>query len=225
MLKKLKPSIGLKSIILIVVCGILILIDLLTKHYEELFDWNFKIIPGLVEVSGNIRNPGCAFSFLNENPEVGQPILITLTFIMLAFLIFVFIFLPERFTITKISVSVVIAGAIGNLVDRLMFREVRDFIGLNMLFDKQHLVFCNIADFCIVIGAILLIIDLLFLNEWAVFPLTKSAKAAQAKRDEEESASEPEEKPQPEWTLVKDEPVETEEATEVKQAQDGTDEE
>ena len=220
MLKKLKPSIGLKSIILIVVCAILITIDLLTKHYEELFDWNFKIIQGFIEISGNIRNQGCAFSFLNAHPEIGQPIFITLTFIMLAFLIPAFIFLPERSIVTKITVSVIIAGAVGNLVDRLAFREVRDFIGLNMLFNKGYLVYCNFADFCIVVGAILLVIDLLFLNEWAVFPLTKTAKAAQAKRDEVQ-ISDVEEKaaPSPEWTLVEDD--NTEHETPEKTAVDG----
>lgn len=190
---KLKPHIGVKSIILIVVCGLLVAVDLLTKHYEELFNWNVKIIPGFVEVSNNIHNQGCAFSFLNDNPQIGQPLLISLTSVMLVFLIGVFVFLPERFTLMKVTVAIVIAGAIGNFVDRcytvaLYGTEnayVRDFIGLNMLFS---FVYCNVADFCITIGAVLAVLDLLFLGEWAVFPLTKSAKEAQAKKKEEELA-------------------------------------
>lgn len=202
---KLKPSIGVKGIILILICGILIAVDLLTKHFEELYNWDLKIIPGFIEVLGGERNNGCVFGFLNDNPEIGQPILITFTFIMLPCLIFAFIFLPERFTILKISVAVVFAGAIGNLVDRIAFRQVRDFIGLNMLFNKNSLVYCNFADFCIVIGAILAMIDLLFLNEWAVLPLTKKAKAAQSKSNEAEEPPVEEKGPAPEWTLVEDE--------------------
>lgn len=184
--RKLKPQIGVKSIILIAVCALLITADLLTKYYEEAFFWNVAIIEGWIEIACR-RNPGCAFSFLDENPAIGQPILITLTVLMLAVLIFIFIFTPERCTLLKTAVAIVTAGAIGNLVDRFMFREVRDFIGLNMLFNGD-LVYCNLADFCIVIGAALAVIDLLFFNDWAVFPLTKRAKEAQKKRREEEAA-------------------------------------
>lgn len=180
--KKLSPQIGLKSVILIVVCGLLILADLLTKYFAKLYVWNVQIIPGWVELDGGIaNNPGCAFSFLNERPEIGQPLFITMTFAMLALLTLVFIFLPERFFVLKIALTLIYGGAVGNLVDRLMFRSVRDFFGLNMLFNGS-LVYCNLADFFIVTGAALAIVDLLFLNEWAVFPLTKRAREAQKNR-------------------------------------------
>lgn len=186
--KKLKPHIGVKSIILIAVCAALIALDLLTKFFAKFYDWDVVIIRGWIELDGSIpNNPGCAFSFLNEHPEIGQPIFISLTFVLLVALVGAFVLLPERFTLMKVTIAIVVAGAIGNLVDRLAFRSVRDFIGLNMQFDTERLVYCNIADFCVVIGAILAVLDLMFLDEWAVFPLTKRAKAAQAKRKEEES--------------------------------------
>ena len=96
-----------------------------------------------------------------------------------------------------------IAGAIGNLIDRFIYLSdilipnwgipisqlayggVRDWFGLNM-FGKMA--FCNFADFWIVLGAILAVVDLMFLNEYAVFPLTKAAKAAQKAKKEEEEA-------------------------------------
>lgn len=169
------------------VCAVLVAADLLTKHFEEADGWFLVIIPGWIQLVGGVRNQGCAFSFLNDKPEIGQPVLITLTCLMLVFLVLLFIFLQDKNIVLKIAVSVVIAGAVGNLVDRFMLREVRDFIGLNMLFNG-NLVYCNLADFYIVIGAILAVIDLLFLNEWAVFPLTKRAKEAQAKRREADLA-------------------------------------
>lgn len=185
---KIKPHIGVLSIILIGVIALLIASDLVTKHFEEAYHWNKVIIPNFIEINCCKRNPGCAFSLLNENPEVGQPILITVTFIMLAVVAFMFVVLPERFVILKIAASLVIAGAIGNLVDRLIFREVRDWFGLNMFGSMTS---CNFADFFIVIGAILAVVDLLFLNEWAVFPLTKKAKQVQAERKlAEENAAE-----------------------------------
>ena len=45
---------------------------------------------------------------------------------------------------------------------------------------------CNFADVWLMVGLVLAIIDLLFLSEWAVFPLTKKARAAQAERRRQE---------------------------------------
>ena len=183
---KFKVHFGKTSIILIVVCLALIAVDLLTKQFKD--NWLWVIIPRFIEIDGSIpNNPGCAFSFLNENPEIGQPILITFTFILLSIIITAFLFIPERFKFTKTSLVIIAAGAIGNLVDRLAFRSVRDFFGLNMF---GNMVYCNFADFFIVIGTILIVLDLLFINDWAIFPLTKSAKAAQAERKKHEEERE-----------------------------------
>ncbi len=181
---KLKPTFGIKSLILIGVSVFLVAADLVTKYLEERFAWNAVIIPGFAEIESGHRNPGCAFSFLADNPNVGQPILITLTILLLFVLIFGFVFLPKRATVLRTSVSIVIAGAIGNLVDRIFIPfAVRDWFGLWMF---GNMTYCNLADFWIVIGVALAVIDLLFLNDWAVFPLTKNAKEAQAARKAEE---------------------------------------
>ena len=181
-IKKLRVHIGWKSIVLIGVCVALVLVDLLTKIFEERDGWNFIVIRNFIEVSSGSRNPGCAFSFLAE-AAWGQIFLIVITFIMLILLVGFFIVLPERFILLKIAASMVIAGAIGNIIDRIAYQEVRDFVELNMF---GNMTSCNFADFWIVLGAILAVFDLLFINDWAIFPLTKSARAAQAKRKEEE---------------------------------------
>ena len=174
---------GKKTLIFSIICAALIVLDLVTKHLEEAQGWEAVIIPNFIEISSNIRNPGCAFSFLNDSPY-GQPVLITLTMIMLPVMIAAIIFIPERFTLIKLALSLVIAGAVGNLVDRFAFHEVRDFFGLNMF---GGLVYCNFADFFIVIGAIIAIVDLLFINEYSLIPLTKKAKEAQKMRESEEA--------------------------------------
>ena len=184
-LKKLKVNIGLKSIILIGVCVVLVIIDLLTKIFEERNNWNFKVIPNFIEVEGGAvhRNPGCAFSFLAE-ASWGQGFLIAMTFILLIVLVALYIFLPERFLILKVALSMIVAGAVGNLIDRIAYLQVRDFVGVNMF---GNMVFCNFADFWITFGTALAILDIMFLNEFALVPLTKKAKEAQAKREEEKT--------------------------------------
>lgn len=183
-LKKIKPHFGKLSIILLVVIAVLIAADLLTKHFEEAYHWttNGPILGGLIDIKSQ-RNAGCAFSFLDNNPEIGQPILITVTSLLLIVMIFGFVVMPNRFVVLKVAISLVIAGAIGNLVDRIAFGEVRDWFGLWMF---GNIASCNFADFWIVIGAILAAFDMLFINEISVFPLTKKAKAYQAARKEEE---------------------------------------
>lgn len=98
-------------------------------------------------------------------------------------LVAAYIFLPERFLILKISLSMIVAGAIGNLIDRIAYLQVRDFVGVNMF---GNMVYCNFADFWITFGTALAILDIMFLNEWALVPLTKKAKEAQAKKKAEE---------------------------------------
>lgn len=179
---KLKPNFGKKSIIFSVLAAVLLFADLITKYLEEKYIWNVKIIPGVVEFIGGEqhRNPGIAFGLFADNPQVGQPIFIAFTSVLTVALILAFIFLPERFTLLKLACSLIIAGAIGNLVDRIMLFEVRDWF-LLWIFG-----ICNLADFWVVIGAVLAIVDLAFLNEWAVFPLTKKAKEAQKAAKSEE---------------------------------------
>ena len=184
--KKLKVNIGLKSIILLGVCVCLVIVDLLTKIFEERGNWNFKVIPKFIEVESGHRNPGCAFSFL-ANASWGQDFLIAMTFILLAVLAAVYIFLPERFTILKVTLSMIVAGAVGNLIDRIAFHEVRDFVGVNMF---GNMVYCNFADFWITFGTALAILDIMFLDEFALFPLTKKAKEAQAKSEASKSTEE-----------------------------------
>ncbi len=178
---KFKVNIGLKSIILIGISVALILVDLLTKIFEERDGWNFTVIPNFIVVDSGSRNPGCAFSFLSE-ASWGQSFLIAMTFIMLVVLIAVFIFLPERFTLLKVAISLVCAGAVGNLIDRIAYREVRDFVEIKMF---GNMTSCNFADFWIVFGTIIAVIDILFINEWSLIPLTKSARKAQEERKRE----------------------------------------
>jgi signal peptidase II len=178
---KYKISFGKISIIMVAVAAILLATDIITKVCEEAFNWNFTVIPNLISVESGHRNSGAAFSFLAD-AAWGQTFLIVVTFVMLIVLIGAFLFLPERFVLLKLAVAMLIAGAVGNLIDRIAFGNVRDFVWVNML---GKWACCNFADFWIVFAVVIAVIDLLFLNEWAVLPLTKKAKQAQAAKKEQ----------------------------------------
>lgn len=178
MKKKLKPQFGKLSIILLVAIAVLLAADLVTKYLEVGYNWNAVLIPGVVEIKSGVRNDGIAFGIY-----MGSIPTLIITCVLLAVMIFGFIFIPNRLILLKVAISLVISGAIGNIVDRIAFGYVRDWFGLWM-FGK--LAYCNFADFWIVIGTVIAAIDLLFLNEFSVFPLTKKAKEIQAAKQAEE---------------------------------------
>ena len=78
---RIKSNIGWKSAIFLGVFAVLLAADLLTKHFEEAYSWNFTVIPGFIEVESGIRNPGAGFSWLADK-SWGQPFLIALTVVM-----------------------------------------------------------------------------------------------------------------------------------------------
>ena len=155
----LKINFGWKELILVGIFAILVATDLITKYLEEAQGWNFIFIPNLIEVESGHRNSGAAFSML-ASAEWGQTLLVVSTSVMMLALVVAFLLLPNKFFILKIAIVLILSGAIGNFVDRIAFGEVRDFVWVNML----------------------------FLNDWAIFPLTKSAKLAQQSKANKQDA-------------------------------------
>lgn len=191
------------------VCAALILVDQLTKYFNAKDAWEFTVIKNFIWVVPVQYNDGAAFSLFGDKAW-GMAFLIAVTIIALILMICFFLFVPNKFTVLKVALVMIIAGAIGNLIDRCAFygKGVRDFVWIKM-FGVQSC--CNFADFWIVIGAVVAVIDFMFLNELAVFPLTKKARAAQAAKKEDTPAKISEEQ--------QGLPVSTEEQTNDKNAE------
>lgn len=214
---KIKAHFGKVSAILIAVFAVLLTVDLVLKHCEEAYAWDFDVIPRLINVSYGMHNEGAAFSFLSDT-EWGRIFFIVLTFIMLAVMVFAFVILPERFIILKLAIVMIASGALGNLVDRLAFGYVRDFVWVNIFGSWAC---CNFADFWIVFGVILAVLDIMFLNEWAVFPLTKKARAAAKLREAEEKGGNAAVEDLPQGSEVEDLPQNNELAEDNPNEEDG----
>lgn len=179
---------GKVSAILIAVFAVLLTLDLVLKYCEEKYAWNFTVIPKFIWVESGMRNTGAAFSFLSDT-EWGRIFFIVITFIMLGVMIAAFLLIPEKFAVLKTAIVMIASGALGNLIDRLALKSVRDFVWMNIFGSYAC---CNFADFWIVLGVVLAVVDMLFLNEWAIFPLTKRAKAAAKARAAAENQPEAE---------------------------------
>lgn len=97
------------------------------------------------------RNTGVAFSFLD-----GYVDLIVIVTLIIIVMMFMYIKNNIRNNIEVVSYSLVIGGAVGNLLDRIIYGYVVDFLDFN-IFGYKAPIF-NLADTFIVIGVMMLII-------------------------------------------------------------------
>lgn len=102
------------------------------------------------------HNTGAAFSFLANESGWQRWFFVGLA---LAISVGLFIWLAKsaKTKMEAISISMILGGAIGNVIDRVYFGYVIDF--LDVYYGSYHWPAFNIADSAICIGAVLLIID------------------------------------------------------------------
>lgn len=160
--------------IILLVSAVLIGLDQLTKYLAVLHlegQPDFAIIPGVLELHF-MYNPGIAFGLFPDN----RWIFIVLTSVMLIILLAVLLsgkFRQQR--LVTFSGILIVAGGVGNLIDRIFRTEVVDFIFVKAI---RFPVF-NLADCFVVVGAALLLIFFLFLYT-EEHPSDKKVKAGAA---------------------------------------------
>ncbi len=180
--KKLKIQFGKITIIMLAVFAVLLAVDLILKACEVKYNWNFTVIPKFIWVQSGQKNTGAAFSIFADSAG-GRIFLIIFSSFLFLVIAACFVILPERFAVLKLALAMIGSGAIANLIDRIALGYVRDFVWM-WIFGNYAC--CNFADFWVVLGVILAVIDILFFNEWALLPLTKGAKARVAAREKAE---------------------------------------
>ncbi|MBQ7036126.1 MAG: signal peptidase II [Clostridia bacterium] len=107
---------------------------------------SIPVIENIFHITFN-TNDGAAFSILSGK----VPFLIIATvLIIVALAVFIIVKKPKS-KIFGIAVSLILAGALGNLTDRIFLGSVIDFLDAKCI----HFPIFNIADCCVVIGAVL----------------------------------------------------------------------
>ena len=107
------------------------------------------------------RNRGMAFGLLNRpGSDLGFYFLLAATFIAVVLLVFWFSKLKKEEGRFVFGLSLILGGAIGNLIDRLRLREVIDF--LDFYLGSYHWPAFNLADSAITVGTFWVVINLLF---------------------------------------------------------------
>ena len=121
---------------------------------------HIQIIPGFFRLT-HTENTGAAFSLFADSPAPWKTALL-IGFSAVAMVIVSFLLWKQSrpLTSTGIALSLILGGAVGNLWDRVASGRVVDFL---LFYVKQYQwpVF-NLADSCIVVGACLLVLEILF---------------------------------------------------------------
>ena len=140
-----------------------LLLDRVTKWmvegHIELHD-TIQVIPGFFRLT-HVQNRGAAFGLFAESPsEWKVGVLVLFSVIALVVVSALLWRNSHALTMTGSALALILGGAIGNLWDRLLSGHVVDF--LDFYVDTYHWPAFNVADSAIVIGAVLLVAEILF---------------------------------------------------------------
>ncbi len=145
----------------VVVMLVLLGLDQLTKYLAII---NLKNHPAVVLWDGvlelnYLENRGSAFGMLQNQ----KFFILFIGLVFLAVILFFLFKLPEekKFCIVHILLSAIVAGGVGNMIDRLRFDYVVDFISFVLI----HFPIFNVADCYIVVATIVLFLLFLFVFE------------------------------------------------------------
>jgi signal peptidase II len=129
-------------------------------HYGE----RIEIIPGFFNLT-HVRNPGGAFSFFADGPvEQRMVFFIGTTLVAIVLLLIFFKQLEPEERLPATSLGIVLGGAVGNLIDRIAYGEVIDFLDFHLWGGYVWPTF-NVGDSAIVIGVGLLIVEIFLADQ------------------------------------------------------------
>jgi len=139
------------------------LLDQTTKAWAARtlrFEGDIELIPGFFNFA-YATNTGVAFSMFDSHGDTGRWALSGLAFLASALVLYFFWRTPRSDDRILGALALLLAGIFGNVIDRIRFGYVIDFIDFQ--FGNWHYPTFNVADIAICTGAGLLILDM-FLN-------------------------------------------------------------
>ncbi len=168
--------------------GVLLLIDMATKIAAVEYFSNpnnpdrVDIIPGWISLCITY-NKGIAYGMGDSSSKWAKLAVIIGTAVLMAVFAVLYFKLDKNRGWARTAMVLIVAGGVGNLIDRV-FYEVWDpnaLYGVRDMVDLSRFGFavCNFADFFISIGAVVLVLSLLFFDKDALFPVGKYKVMAQ----------------------------------------------
>jgi signal peptidase II len=156
-------KIGKKYFALLLITPFVIVLDQITKYF---INQRFRLGETIPVISGffnftYIRNTGAAFGiFAQSHPSFRVPFFVAVPLIALVAIGYIFKKIAEEDLKLSAALSLVIGGAIGNLIDRVQLGYVVDFLDFHWSY-QYHFPAFNVADSAICVGVGILMLDLL----------------------------------------------------------------
>ena len=146
---------------LITIVTTTILLDQTTKYFvmkRMSVGESIPLIDGLLNLTF-VFNPGAAFGFLSSASEKFRvPFFFLISVVAIGVVLVIYFKGARENILLQVGLSLVLGGAVGNLIDRIFFKKVIDFIDL--YYKQFHWPAFNIADSAITIGVFILIVDM-----------------------------------------------------------------
>jgi signal peptidase II len=117
------------------------------------------IIPGFFRLF-HIRNTGAVWGLLDRGSSTITLVLTILSLLAFAVMLWLFHKTDRACALDLAGLSLIMGGAVGNIIDRIRFGNVVDFIEL--YYRSYHFPTFNIADSSLTVGVSLLIFSILF---------------------------------------------------------------
>lgn len=137
---------------------IFLILDQVTKQWvAQSFDYRESLAVMPMFNLTYVHNPGAAFSFLADQPGWQRWFFTAIASIASLVFLFWMAKTPKTNKILGVGFALMLSGALGNLIDRILFGYVIDF--LDFYLGNNHWPAFNIADSAIFIGAALMIFD------------------------------------------------------------------
>ena len=150
---------------LLLIAVAIVLADQLSKHVVE--KWSavgssHTLVPGLLNLVHS-TNPGVAFGLLADSSSPWRaPLLIIFSVSVIGLIVWLLVTRRAGGPLGQCGMTLILGGAAGNVLDRILERSVTDFIDFHL--GEYHWYTFNLADSAIVVGAGLVILELL--RDW-----------------------------------------------------------
>ncbi len=162
--------------ILTAIIVFLIILDQVTKNMilsNFVLGETKKVIDGFFSLA-YVQNTGAAFGIFRDGSALTRNIFILgLPVIFCGWIVFTFVKTATGPMISSVAYALILAGAIGNLIDRFRLGFVVDMFMFYWKKEENHFHVFNVADSCINVAAGLLIFQ--FIQEWRKSKVAKEA--------------------------------------------------
>ncbi len=150
----------------IIIVILAVVSDQITKYFvvqaanpvNGISDWTQGFIPHVLSLS-YAENKGGGFSILNDGGWQ-RVVLLGISLAAMALIVYILIKFYKRHPLMNIALSMILGGAIGNMIDRFRLGYVVDFLKTDFI---KFPIF-NVADCFVTVGAVLLAVYVIFLD-------------------------------------------------------------